>query len=109
MSIKTAAAKRPVLTPAILTTLAAAILSLLVSFGIPLTPEQQDNINSVITISAPIVLAAVVSRRVVGKHEAVNRKDVVEHAQDGHVLAGEASELPTNTHVRELGELDESV
>ena len=35
--------------------------------------------------------------------------NVVERAQDGHVLAGEASELPTNTHVREVGELDESV
>lgn len=94
--------RKPVLTPTILTTLAAALLSLLVSFGIPLTAEQQDSINTVITIAAPIVVGAVVSRRVIDK------KGVTERTENGVVLAGQANELPTDTEIRDLGQLEGS-
>lgn len=93
----------PVVSAAVITGLVGAILRLLISFGIDITGDQVEAILDVVTLAAPIV-GALIARRFVTRNGAV-----VEREQDGHVLAGEASELPTNTHVRELGDLNESV
>ena len=92
----------PVVSAATISALVAALLSLLVEFGVPVTDGQQTAIQGLIAVLAPIAVI------LVRKYVTANA-NVVERAQDGHVLAGEASELPTNTHVREIGELDESV
>lgn len=92
----------PVVSAATISALVAALLSLLVEFGVPVTDGQQTAIQGLIAVLAPIAVI------LVRKHVTANA-NVVERAQDGHVLAGEANELPTNTHVREVGELSESV
>lgn len=93
----------PVVSAAVITGLVGAILRLLISLGIDITGDQVEAILDVVTLAAPIV-GALIARRFVTRNGAV-----VEREQDGHILAGEASELPTNTHVRELGDLNESV
>lgn len=93
----------PVVSAAVITGLVGAILRLLISFGVDITSEQVEAILDVVTLVAPVV-GAFIARRFVTRNGAV-----VEREQDGHVLAGEANELPTDTHVREIGELDESV
>lgn len=103
MSIKSKVAHKPVLTSSVIVAFAAALLTLLVQFGVPLEDGQADAITGLVMIAAPFVVAEVSRRRTVDK------KDVLERAQDGHVLAGEANELPTNTHIREVGDLDAGV
>jgi hypothetical protein len=56
--------REPVITAGVLTALAAALLTLLESFGVPLTPAQQDAINSVVVLLAPLVMALIVRRYV---------------------------------------------
>ena len=102
-TVKNLVKNEPVVSAAVITGLVGALLRLLISFGIDITPDQVEAILDVVTLAAPIV-GAPIARRFVTRNSAV-----VEREQDGQVLAGEASELPTNTHVREIGELDESV
>lgn len=102
-TVKNLVKNEPVVSAAVITGLVGAILRLLISFGIDITQDQVEAILDVVTLAAPIV-GALIARRFVTRNSAV-----VEREQDGQVLAGEASELPTNTHVREIGELDESV
>lgn len=102
-TVKNLVKNEPVVSAAVITGLVGALLRLLISFGIDITPDQVEAILDVVTLAAPIV-GALIARRFVTRNSAV-----VEREQDGQVLAGEASELPTNTHVREIGELDESV
>lgn len=93
----------PVISAALITGIVGALLRLLISFGIDISSDQVEAILDMVTLVAPVV-GALIARRFVTRNGAV-----VEREQDGHVLAGEASELPTNTHVREIGELDASV
>ena len=102
-TVKNLVKNEPVVSAAVITGLVGALLRLLISFGIDITPDQVEAILDVVTLAAPIV-GALIARRFVTRNSAV-----VEREQDGQVLAGEASELPTNMHVREIGELDESV
>ena len=102
-TVKNLVKNEPVVSAAVITGLVGALLRLLISFGIDITQDQVEAILDVVTLAAPIV-GALIARRFVTRNSAV-----VEREQDGQVLAGEASELPTNTHVREIGELDESV
>lgn len=102
-TVKNLVKNEPVVSAAVITGLVGALLRLLISFGIDITPDQVEAILDVVTLAAPIV-GALIARRFVTRNSAV-----VEREQDGQVLAGEASELPTNTHVREIGELDESI
>lgn len=107
-TVKYIAKAEPVLTAAGISAAVAAVISLLVAFGVDLSEAQTTAILGVVAVLAPAAVALV--RRYVSPSAGVTPKaDVVEWLQDGHVLAGEASELPTNTHVREIGELDESV
>lgn len=101
----------PIITSAI-TALVVALVGLAISFGAPITPEQADYIQSaVVPVMAVIFIAArgFVSPTATVEKDFTPNADVVERVELGHVLAGEASELPTNTHVREIGELNESV
>ena len=101
-TVKNFAKSEPVISAASISALVAALLSLLVEFGVPVTDGQQTAIQGLVAVLAPVAVI------LVRKYVTANA-NVVERAQDGHVLAGEANELPTNTHVREVGELDESV
>jgi len=97
--VKNFAKSEPVISAATISALVAALITLLVEFGVPLDDGQQTAIQGLVAVLAPVAVI------LVRKYVTANA-NVVERARDGHVLAGEASELPTNTHVREIGELD---
>lgn len=101
-TVKNFAKSEPVISAATISALVAALITLLVEFGVPLDDGQQTAIQGLVAVLAPVAVV------LVRKYVTAN-VNVVERSQDGHVLAGEANELPTNTHVREVGELDESV
>ena len=86
----------PLVTLASITAGAAALLALLVAFGIPITQEQQVAILGVVAVAAPFVVA------VAGRGRVTPNANVVEYSSGGTVLAGEANELPTDTAIREL-------
>ena len=50
--------REPVLTVASITSLVAAVIALLVAFGLPLTNDQQNAILSVVALASPLVVAA---------------------------------------------------
>lgn len=91
----------PVVTSAVVAAV-VAIVGLAISFGAPVTPDQADAIQGATVAVLPLIF-------LVARGFVTPNGKVVEREQDGHVLAGEANELPTNTHVREVGDLDESV
>ena len=78
----------PLVTVASITAGVAAIIALLVSFGIPVTPEQQTAILGVVAVVAPIVVALVARERVTP-----NTRVVEAVTPAGVVEAGEANEL----------------
>lgn len=100
-TVKNFTKSEPVVSAAVITGLVGALLRLLVAFGIEITNDQVEAILDIVTLAAPIV-GALIARRFVTANVRV-----VEREESGHVLAGEASELDTDTHVREIGELDE--
>lgn len=115
-SIKKFLNDEPVVSAATLAAAVAALINLLVAFGVPVTPDQAQAIQEVTAVFAPVlgIIAAFVARKFVFTQRTLDDEythddEVLEYEQDGHVLAGEANELPTNTHVREVGDLDESV
>lgn len=97
-------------------TIGGGILALgsLIIGGLPLftdslTAEQVGYLNLV--FSAIVALATAIIRHfTVSKarvdSEFTHNDDVVEKIEDRQVVAGEGSELPTGTHVREAGSLD---
>lgn len=94
--IKKFIANEPVITSAVVA-LVAALIPLLLSFGLDITPEQADALQAaVLPVMAVIFLAA--------RGFVTPNGKVVEHEKDGVVLAGQANELPTDTEVRNLGE-----
>lgn len=54
----------PVVTVATITALVAALIALVVAFGVPLTEDQKTAILSLVTVAAPIVVAVVARRHV---------------------------------------------
>ncbi|WP_058234984.1 hypothetical protein [Devriesea agamarum] len=87
----------PVLSTATITSAAAAIIALLIAFGIPITEDQKVALIGVIAVIAPLIVA--ITRRYVTPN--VN---VVEHARGGEVIAGPANEAaPTGTVIRPTG------
>lgn len=88
----------PVITVGGIGAAAAAILALLVSFGIPVSDDQQNAILGVVAVLAPLVVAYVARRYVTAN------SNVVERAEDGDVLAGEANTIPTGAIIRKLDE-----
>ena len=90
----------PLVTVASITAGVAAIIALLVSFGVPVTPEQQTAILRVVAVGAPIVVALVARGRVTP-----NTRVVESVTPAGVVEAGVANELlPTGYYVRQLGD-----
>ena len=89
----------PLVTVATITAGVAAIIALLVSFGVPVTPEQQTAILGVVAVVAPIVVALVARGRVTR-----NTRVVESVTPAGVVEAGVANELPTGYYVRRLGD-----
>ena len=90
------------------------VLGNLIIGGLPLftdalTAEQVGYLNLV--FSAVVALApATIRHFTVAKakvdNEFTHNDDVVEKIEDHQVIAGEGSELPTGTHIREAGSLD---
>lgn len=94
----------PVISTATVTSAVTAVIALLVAFGLPLTDAQQVAILGVTAVVAPLVV--IYARRwTVPSAQVVER---TERQADGPdlVIAGEASELPTGTTIREAGSLD---
>lgn len=89
----------PLVTVASITAGVAAIIALLVSFGVPVTPEQQTAILGVVAVVAPIVVAFVARG-----HVTPNARVVESVTSAGVVEAGVANELPTGRYVRQLGD-----
>ena len=56
--------REPLITRASLTALVAAVLTLLVTFGVGLSGEQQAAILGVVAVVAPLVVAAISRHRV---------------------------------------------
>lgn len=75
-----------------------AVLGALPLFGVDLTAEQVGAANLVLAAGVALIIAVV-------RHFTVAKVEVVEQAKGGHVFAGEASELPTGTPIREIGDL----
>ena len=90
------------------------VLGNLIIGGLPLftdalTAEQVGYLNLV--FAAVVALATAIIRHfTVAKakvdNEFTHNDDVVEKIEDHQVIAGEGSELPTGTHIREAGSLD---
>lgn len=108
MNVKHIAKAEPVLSAAGISAAVSALIALLVAFGVDLTEAQSVAILGVVAVLAPAAVA-LVRKYVSPSAGVVPKRDVVEYEIDGHVLAGEANELPTNTHVREAGDLDEGL
>ena len=88
----------PVITTAVVTSAAAAIVALLVAFGVPLTEEQTSATLGVVAVAAPLIV-------IVARRWTVPAGTVVEREKDGQVVAGEASELSTGRVIRPVGSL----
>ncbi|UQN30643.1 hypothetical protein [Brachybacterium kimchii] len=95
--------KEPVLTAGAIIALIEAILMGLTAFGIAVTPDQHAAIVGIAGAILAILGAVLPSLHTRGKVTA--NPNVVEHVQDGAVLAGEASELPTGDQIRQAGDL----
>lgn len=98
--------REPVLSTATITGICGAIIATIVAF-LPgaLSQGQQAALLALVGVVAPVIVG-VVSRRFVTPNAAV-----VEHIGIGSegtpmIVAGEGSELPTGTTVREPGTLD---
>lgn len=83
----------PVWTTAGVTAAAAAIVGLLVAFGLPLTGDQQAAILGVVGVVAPLIVALVARNQVTP-----NTNVVAFRTSDGPV-AGDASPIKTGTPV----------
>lgn len=92
----------PIITVAGVTSGAAAIIAVLVSFGVPLTDEQTQAVLGLVAVAAPLVV-------IVARKWTVSEGAVVERVdKDGIVVAGAASELETGTEIRHAGDLHDA-
>lgn len=76
----------PALLQATATAVVAAAISLLVSFGLPITDEQQNAILSFVAVIAPLVAGVLIRRGVVPKQNVVAVRDT-----SGQIVAGDAA------------------
>jgi len=76
----------PALLQATATAVVAAAISLLVSFGLPITDEQQNAILSFVAVIAPLVAGVLIRRGVVPKGNVVAVRDTA-----GQIVAGDAA------------------
>lgn len=65
----------PVITVGSIGAIAAAVLALIVAFGVDLTDEQQTAILGVVAVAAPIIVAIVTRRLVTPNSKVASRTD----------------------------------
>ena len=92
--VKAAGAIAPVITAATITAGVGALITLLVSFGVPITVDQESAILGLVAVLGPIIVAVVGART------------TVEYTARGEVIRGDANEGPTGEVVRPLGTLE---
>lgn len=90
--------KNPILSVSTISSAVAAVVALLVAFGVPISEDQKVAILGVVAVLAPLVVLFI-------RNKFTLNSDIVEREQDGVVLAGDANELPTDTQVRDAGTL----
>lgn len=90
---KSVPAAEPVLTTAGITAAAAAVIALIVAFGVDLSDVQTEAILGVVAVAAPLVV--IVARRWVTPNARVveQEKDGVVVAGAGHEAIGEGEEI----------------
>ena len=94
----------PVISTATVTAAVTAVLALAVAFGLPLTDAQTAAILGIVAVVAPLIV--IYARRwTVPSAQVVERLERQPEGPD-HVIAGEASELPTGTTIRTAGSMD---
>lgn len=86
--------REPVITTATVTAAVTALVAVLVSFGVPLSEDQQVAILSVVAVVAPLVLAALARPKVTANAVVVARK-----GRDGETVAGQATTIETGRPV----------
>ena len=84
--------------------LTAAVISVIVAFGVPVTPEIANAVSGLITIVASIIIGVVTRGKVVPFQNVLEYREI---NQDGtlsqNVVAGPANEMvPTGTDVRAI-------
>ena len=90
--------REPVLTTAGVTAAAAAVVALVVAFGVDLTPAQTEAILGVVAVAAPLVV--IIARRWV-----TPSADVVEQRTGGEVVAGAGHDtIPEGEVIRAVHE-----
>ncbi|WP_058234106.1 hypothetical protein [Devriesea agamarum] len=89
----------PVISAATITAIVAALIALLIAFGIPISEDQKVAILGLVAVIAPIIVM------VARKYVTPNSK-VLEHVSDGEVIAGPANEaVPNGDVIRPVGSL----
>lgn len=56
--------EKPVITVSSIVALVTALLTLLVAFGLPITPDQREALIGLVAVAAPFIIAAFVHPRV---------------------------------------------
>lgn len=77
----------------------AALIQFLTSWGVPITEQQGEATITLAVLVVPIVASLIV------RHFTVPAGNVVERNDNGRIVAGQASELPTGTAIRSAGAL----
>lgn len=92
--------KEPLITVAFITALTAAVIALLVAFGVPLTPDQRTAILGLAAVLAPVTVALIARRLVTPNGSVVEQVE----SRDGEdtVVAGPANAIPTGAAIRPL-------
>lgn len=86
--------REPLITTATITGLVAAVIALVVAFGVDLSDEKQTAILGVVSVIAPLIVAAFVRGQVTPTSSVVAQRD-----PDGAVVAGDASAVTTGAPV----------
>lgn len=96
--------REPAITLGMISGLVAAVLALLVAFGVGLSDAQTGAILAVIAAAGPVLSGLLTRPRVTPNPSVVERID-----DSGMVVAGEGSELETGLPIREAGSLDDVI
>lgn len=95
-------AREPLITVSTITTMVAAVVSLLVAFKVPLSEQQQTAILGVVAVAAPLAVG------LLARSQVTPNAKVVEVDDNGVVRAGEASDvLAPGDRIRTIGSGDE--
>lgn len=81
----------PAVTRGVAVALVAAVIGVVVAFGVPVTDDQRDAVLILVGVAAPLIGAWWTRRHVTPSTQVVAQLD----GKSGEVVAGEASPLPT--------------